>query len=135
MTFSSWEHSLSSVRPRFGKQERNLSAVFAWSAVQGKAPTTDNLAKKNWPCSPRCYLCYCINETNDHILTECNFAEAVWDKVAQEPRVHPSIAPFSKGGVAGSGVKDQIKETAATKCGDHSYFLVATVEGAQPASV
>jgi hypothetical protein len=50
---------------------------FTWLVLQGKAPTTDNLARKNCPCSPQCSLCYCINETNDHILAEYNFMEAV----------------------------------------------------------
>jgi hypothetical protein len=55
---------------------------FVWLALLGKAPTTDNLIKKNWPCDPCCALCYCLLETADHLLTECNFTEAVWDKVA-----------------------------------------------------
>jgi hypothetical protein len=73
---------------------------FAWLALQGKAPTGDNLMKKNWPCSPHCSLCYCQEETNDHILTECNFTEAVWDKSANDLNVHPAIKPFQKGNVA-----------------------------------
>jgi hypothetical protein len=43
---------------------------FAWLALQAKAPTEDNVARKNWLCSPQCSLCYCINEANDHILME-----------------------------------------------------------------
>jgi hypothetical protein len=55
---------------------------LAWMALLGKIPTADNLMKKSWPCNPSCALCYCEAETNDHILTECNFAEAVWDRIA-----------------------------------------------------
>jgi hypothetical protein len=42
---------------------------LAWLALLGKIPTTDNLIKKNWPCSPTCAMCYCEAETSDHILT------------------------------------------------------------------
>jgi hypothetical protein len=73
---------------------------FAWLAVQGKAPTADNLTKKNWSCNAQCSLCYCINETNEHLLTECNFAEAVWDRVAHDLLVHPMIALFHKGDIS-----------------------------------
>jgi hypothetical protein len=55
---------------------------------------------KNWPCNPHCSLCYCINESNDHLLTECNFTEAVWDKIALDLQVHPIVAPFHKGNIA-----------------------------------
>jgi hypothetical protein len=36
-------------------------------------------------------------ETNEHLLTECNFAEAVWDKVVQDLPVHQSLIPFNEG--------------------------------------
>lgn len=55
---------------------------FAWLAARGKLQTADNLMKKNWPCDPNCALCYYILETTDHLLTRCNFAEAVWNRVA-----------------------------------------------------
>jgi hypothetical protein len=72
---------------------------FAWLALQRKAPAADNLMKKNWPCDPSCALCYCELETTDYLLTECNFAEAVWDRVAQEFQVHLAVAPFQKGSI------------------------------------
>jgi hypothetical protein len=73
---------------------------FAWLALLSKTPTTDILIKKNWPCDPLCALCFCMNETCDHILTECNFAEAVWDKIAEIFQVHQSLLQFQKGSVA-----------------------------------
>jgi hypothetical protein len=73
---------------------------FAWLAIQGKAPTTDNLLKKNWPCDPECSLCFCMMETNEHLLTECNFTEAVWDKVVEDLPVHQSLIPFNKGSIS-----------------------------------
>jgi hypothetical protein len=73
---------------------------FAWLAILGKAPTTNNLMKKNCPCNPSCALCYCEPENIDHLVTECNFAETVWDKIAQELQVHNAVSPFQKGNVA-----------------------------------
>jgi hypothetical protein len=35
-------------------------------------------------------------ETNDHILIECNFSEAVWVKIADRYQFHPSLKPFKK---------------------------------------
>lgn len=49
---------------------------FAWLAMHGKVQTADNLMKKNYPCNPICALCFCIPETTDHILTDCNYTEA-----------------------------------------------------------
>jgi hypothetical protein len=80
---------------------RALSApkyrFFAWLALLRKAPTANNLALKGWPCNPSCALCYCETEMIDHVLTECNFAKAVWDRVAQEFQVHVVLIPFQKG--------------------------------------
>lgn len=69
MIYSSLAPFRSSKRRWFGK----------WKLNPGKALTADNLMKKNWPCNPDCALCYCILDTNKHILTECNFTKAVWD--------------------------------------------------------
>lgn len=72
---------------------------FAWLALLGKAPTADNLLKKNWPCDPNCSLCYCLSETSKHLLTECNFTEAVWDRVTSMVQIHDKIKPFQKGNI------------------------------------
>jgi hypothetical protein len=72
---------------------------FAWPAALGKAPTANNLAKKNWPCDPQCALCFCELETSDHLLTTCNFTEAVWDMTAQSFNLHPTVFPFQKGNI------------------------------------
>jgi hypothetical protein len=72
---------------------------FAWLTIWKKVPTADNLLKKNWPCGPMCPLCFCMPETNDHLLMECNFTEAVWDKVASDCHLHPTIIPFQKGDI------------------------------------
>jgi hypothetical protein len=38
--------------------------------------------KRNWPCNPICSLCTCIHETTTHILTKCNYIEALWNLIA-----------------------------------------------------
>jgi hypothetical protein len=55
---------------------------FAWLVMHNKAPTADNFAKKkHWPCNPLCSLCYCQSENAQHLLTECNYTEALWNWV------------------------------------------------------
>ncbi|GJN05940.1 hypothetical protein PR202_ga23619 [Eleusine coracana subsp. coracana] len=50
--------------------------------MHNRVLTADNMSKRNRPCNPICRLCLCTNETTSHLLTECNFSEAVWDRVA-----------------------------------------------------
>jgi hypothetical protein len=37
-----------------------------------------------------------MDETCDHILTECSFVEAVWDRIAEIFQVHQSLTHFQK---------------------------------------
>jgi hypothetical protein len=55
---------------------------FAWLVLRDKVLTTHNLQKRNWPCNLICSLYSCIHETTTHILTECNYTEALWNIVA-----------------------------------------------------
>lgn len=55
---------------------------FAWLALHDRALTTDNLAERNWPHNENCMLCYCHFETTTHLLTLCNYTEAVWNMIA-----------------------------------------------------
>jgi hypothetical protein len=41
--------------------------------------TAHNLIKRNWPCGYNCAFCVCIHEMTDHLLTKCNYTEAVWN--------------------------------------------------------
>jgi hypothetical protein len=50
---------------------------FSWLVMHDRELTIDNMTKKNWPCDPFCPLCLCIPETTPHLLTECNYSEAV----------------------------------------------------------
>lgn len=55
---------------------------FAWLAMHDRVLTADNLAKRNWPHNEFCILCLAVNETTDHLLTQCNYTEALWNLVA-----------------------------------------------------
>jgi hypothetical protein len=41
-----------------------------------------------------------MDETNEDLLTNCNFSEAVWEKIGQDSDVHPALIPFQKGSIA-----------------------------------
>jgi hypothetical protein len=107
---------------------------FAWLAQLRKAPTANNLALKGWPCNPSCALCYYETEMIDHVLTECNFAKAVWDRVAQEFQVHVVLIPFQKGEdfrLDSCLNQNLIQAPAENQCRDCLVLLVAPVEGAE----
>jgi hypothetical protein len=55
---------------------------FAWLVLHNKVLTADNMTKKHWNYNPFCSLCLCINETTPHLLTKCNFTEAVWNLIS-----------------------------------------------------
>jgi hypothetical protein len=77
MKLSSWAPILLSTLQQSGKPKTKPKCqFFAWLATHNKALTIDNLMKKNWPCNPNCALCYCVPETNNHLI-ECNFTRAV----------------------------------------------------------
>jgi hypothetical protein len=60
------------------------SKFFTWLVLHDRVLTAENMAKKKWPCNPICSLCYCMNETTSHLLTECNYTEAAWNLVASK---------------------------------------------------
>lgn len=72
---------------------------FAWLALHGKTLTADNLAKKNWPHQQQCTLCYCLPETADHLLTQCNFTEAVWHRIVDTLDLQPELRNLNTQGV------------------------------------
>jgi hypothetical protein len=55
---------------------------FAWLILHNRAQTADILAKKNCPHNPSCSLCFCLPETVEHLFTQCNFVEAVWQEIS-----------------------------------------------------
>jgi hypothetical protein len=54
----------------------------AWLVMHNRVLTANNMLKKNWPCNQICSLCYYLQETTHHLLADCNYTEAVWDRVA-----------------------------------------------------
>jgi hypothetical protein len=55
---------------------------FAWLVLHNRMLIAENMLKKNWPCNQTCSLCYCLQETTQHLLADCNYTEVVWDLVA-----------------------------------------------------
>jgi hypothetical protein len=49
--------------------------------MHDKVLTADNMMKRNWTCNSICSLCFCLHETTPHIITQCNYTEAVWNLV------------------------------------------------------
>ncbi|GJN23572.1 hypothetical protein PR202_gb11234 [Eleusine coracana subsp. coracana] len=44
--------------------------------------TAENMQKKNWDCDPNCQFCLVAPETIAHLLSKCNYTEAVWNEIA-----------------------------------------------------
>jgi hypothetical protein len=44
--------------------------------------TVDNMIKRNWTCDPLCSFYLCFRETFDHLFSQCNYTEAVWNLAA-----------------------------------------------------
>jgi hypothetical protein len=55
---------------------------FAWLVMHNRVLIEDNILKKNWHCNQFCSFCLCLEETTQHLLTDCNYTEAVWNLVA-----------------------------------------------------
>jgi hypothetical protein len=55
---------------------------FAWLVLHNRVLTVENMLKKNWPYNQTCSLCFCLQETTQHMLADCNYYEAVWDLIA-----------------------------------------------------
>jgi hypothetical protein len=71
---------------------------FAWLLVQYKLLTSDNLAARSWPCNPICPLCDQEQETVEHLVLTCVYAQEVWlrvsswtDGVVKVPDAHQSM--------------------------------------------
>jgi hypothetical protein len=63
------------------------------------------MIKRNWECDEFCSLYLCIHETTSHLLTECNFMEAVWNSVA-----HIFALPNYGVWIATGGLKDWVQK-------------------------
>jgi hypothetical protein len=45
-----------------------------------------------------CALCFCLPESTDHHLTQCNYTEAVWNSIANKFRLPSFIVLSGAGG-------------------------------------
>jgi hypothetical protein len=50
---------------------------FAWLVMHDRVLSSNNMLKMIWPCNYICAFCFCLHETTEHLLMECNFTEAV----------------------------------------------------------
>jgi hypothetical protein len=55
---------------------------FAWLVSHDKVLTANNMIKRKWPCNPICLMCFCMQETTEHLLIECNYVETSWNLIA-----------------------------------------------------
>jgi hypothetical protein len=55
---------------------------FSWLVLHNRVLTTDNMLKRNCPCNQSCSFYLCMDETTPHLLTSCNYTEAVWNLIA-----------------------------------------------------
>lgn len=54
-------------------------ACFGWIATKGACLTQDNLQKRGFALSNRCYLCERDQETTNHLLLHCEISRQCWD--------------------------------------------------------
>jgi hypothetical protein len=99
--------------------------------MHDKILIAENMAKRNWHCSPICSLCLCMNESTDHLLTKCNFTEATWNLVAIRFSL-PAYAQLKNEGRLVQRVQFLLKNRAnkpeKTKFGGFIHLLVACLE-------
>jgi hypothetical protein len=74
---------------------------YAWIVFHNWVLTADNMLKKNWACNQMCALCLCSQESTDHLLTRCNYTEAVWNLLAG----HFNLPSFNQISLSGGPVQ------------------------------
>ena len=82
--------------------------IFLWYLLKGVLLTKDNLAKKNWDGSHKCYFCNC-NETIQHLFFYCHHAKILWRVVAVATGLPPpsSVAHMSSTWLLDIGAKQR----------------------------
>jgi hypothetical protein len=71
---------------------------FSWLVMHDSVLTVDNMSRKNWPCNPLCSLCYYIQETTPHLLTQCNYTEADWNRISAQFNLPNYTSMIAQGG-------------------------------------
>ena len=52
---------------------------FAWEASWGKVLTLDQIERRGWPITNRCFLCFAEKESINHILIHCTDVRVLWE--------------------------------------------------------
>ena len=55
--------------------------IFAWLVGKGRILTWDKLQKRGFQGPPRCSLCKQEEETQEHLLNSCPYAQHQWEEV------------------------------------------------------
>ncbi|KAF9626403.1 hypothetical protein IFM89_033222 [Coptis chinensis] len=63
-----------------------------WKVLHGAMHTNEKLRGKNFKMVSRCCICTVAEETQDHILFECSFAQRCWELIAHNMQHHTRIA-------------------------------------------
>ena len=58
-----------------------MVSFFLWTAARDGILSIDNLFKKNFPLVNWCCLCWCDEETLNHLLLYCKFVHTLWSEV------------------------------------------------------
>ena len=53
-------------------------SFFAWESTWGKVLTLDQVQKRGWALTNRCYLCQAHEESIDHLFLHCEKTREVW---------------------------------------------------------
>jgi hypothetical protein len=63
--------------------------IFFWNLQRGIILTKDNLARKNWKGSQKCWF-YNVNETIKHLLFDCHHTKQIWRIIYLATDLSPS---------------------------------------------
>ena len=63
-------------------------SFFLWIVARGGILTIDNLVKRGQYLVNRCCLCFCDEETVDHLLLYCKFSHALWSAIFEIFGIH-----------------------------------------------
>jgi ribonuclease HI/exonuclease III len=55
--------------------------LFIWTLAHKSIPTGENLQRRGWEGPFRCPLCCQEEETSNHLLLNCNYSRAIWQKI------------------------------------------------------
>ncbi|OVA14801.1 Reverse transcriptase zinc-binding domain [Macleaya cordata] len=61
------------------KQIPTKVSFMIWSALNMAIPTTDNLKRRGFQLTSRCWFCKRCEETTPHVSLNCPFSSCVWD--------------------------------------------------------